>query len=609
MTQLEQIADALAAPFRRSRVTDIVAWAEEHMRLPGSARSERFRRDITPWILDPMRAAACGEHREVTFVKPIQCGGSTVGEVLLAYWILNETGPIHYNWEDDEKARERYNKRIEPILMATMGDAWPRNRDRHKAQRGLLLLPRGPVTTQGVFTESNLDSEAVRFVINEEVHNWEPGRLEMARGRTTAFWNAQILNISNASKKGDQLHQALEAGTHEEWRVRCPGCGEFHAMRTRWDDKRPDLGGLRYDADGARLGNGKYDYHKLAPTIRYQMPCGYSVRDTPSERRELSLSGRYSAGRNPGATNRSFILEAVAVDYIPWLLLIQEKHQALYARKHGDPELFRVYVTRRECGFYDPDDIPPLGRIVLSSKVKDVRGMEGRAFRFAMLDYQQGTMSAGELPHWWLVIQDFDADGNSLIAWEGKCLTDEEAAATIGRHEVNPWSVVADSGYDAPHVYAFCYKHGYNAIKGDSKEFFEHEDGKRCFSIERPLHGMIGQNPKFDYVYDRELKEHVADSREPLFWFYSKPGIRARLAWLRASKKFEIPLDVSDDFHSHMEAEEMRTRSHPRTGETIVEWVQLKTRNDLFVCCCYGAMLADMAGLIGGNDEDQKPDK
>src|SRR5204863_3012256 len=137
-----------------------------------------------------------------------------------------------------------------------------------------------------------------RGQVNEEIHdadNWIPGRLAQAYGRTAAaFWNSIILNISNASHKRDQLHQAFLSGTQQEWQVRCPGCAQYHTMRTRWEPERPDLGGLRYDMAESRLEDGEVDYGKLLPTIRYQMPCGYLVRDNIAERRALSLSGKYS---------------------------------------------------------------------------------------------------------------------------------------------------------------------------------------------------------------------------------------------------------------------------------------------------------------------------
>jgi hypothetical protein len=608
-----------------------VRWVErEEIYVPTSSLSKRVDLRITPWLREPLSRLVDGT-RSVTFVKPVQCGGSTFGEVALLYWIVwGRSGFLQYNWSDDGKARDRWESRVQKLLW---GNAVVLRKiqglARHEAVKGEIDFGNIFFRMQGAFNPSNLDSDSVRYQINEEVHDWEPGHLAKAYGRTTAIWNAIILNISNAGKKGDQLHQALEEGTNQQWEVKCNGCGNphheantvFHIMRTRWEEKRPDLGGLRYEAEGCRRDDGSYDYNRLEGTIRYQMPCGFQVRDNPRDRAVMSRGGRYGPPRNMGAhlSNRSYTLEAVAVDYIPWLKLIQEKHKALLARRHGDPEPWRRYVTERECGFYDPGDFPITGTITLSTERKksrtglfEGRGEDGRwqmadgktGLRFFALDRQKGKGARQEFPHWWMVIRDVDEDGNSLLVFEGKLETDDQVLAVLKDHECEPHHGVADSGFNATHVYLFCLQNGINAIKGGAAPFYAHPDGaRRIFGPEKPLHGFINRDPKYDYVMNTE-GDHQPDPREPLFWFYSKPGIRERLAWLRNSTKWEVPGDVSLEYQSHMESEEMVERKNARTGEIFHEWRQLKERNDLFVCECYIAMQIEMAGLIGGIEEE-----
>lgn len=582
------------------------AWAEKNVGLPGSARSEKFEASITPWIIEPLESVGGGECRMVTFVKPVQCGGSVAGEVAILRWISSgNSGDICYNWPSNEKALDRWDKRFERTLKAcptVMARAPEQARHVGKWSKGTILFPHCNFVMQGVWSAGNLDSDSVRYEVNEEVHDWESGRLAKAINRTTAVWNACIFNVSNAGKKGDQLHRAMMEGTNQVWQVKCPdpGCGKFHDMQTEWNLKKPHLGGLRYDAEGCRLPDGGYDYNKLGRTIRYQMPCGFEVKDQKEARKALSKSGRYSDPRNPGALkiDRSYTLDAVAVDYIPWLTLIQEKHAALLALRHGDPEPWKRYLQERECRFWDPEDRPVVGRVILNRKLKKNRdGLLNRKARFAALDRQQGSLRRGELPHWWCVIRDFDADANSLLVFEGKLLNDEDAADVIERHSVLPACVAVDSGDDTTHVYQFCLRHGFSAIKGAAEASFSHPDGaRRIFSVERPLHLMLNRAPVSEDPF-----------KEPLFWHYSKSGIRERLHWLRGTEeiKWETPGDVSEDYQSHMESEELQERK-TRTGETIQEWVQIKTRNDLFVCECYIAMLADMAGLIGGAASREK---
>jgi hypothetical protein len=209
-----------------------------------------------------------------------------------------------------------------------------------------------------------------------------------------------------------------------------------------------------------------------------------------------------------------------------------------------------------------------------------------------VLDRQQGHLGKGELPHWWGVIRDFDAGCNSLLVWEGKLLTDDDAAAIMFDHVVKPSCVAVDSGDDTTHVYQFCLKHGFNAVKGSGEANFAHPDGSRhIFSPEKPLHSMLSIGP---------TREDPAE--EPLFWFYSKYGVSERLHWLMGAEgsKWEVPADVSEDYKEHMESEELRERKVPRTNEVVKDWVQIKKRNDLRYCEKIIAMMAEMAGLIGG---------
>lgn len=577
----------------------VVKWAERHVRLPGSAKSARFDCSITPWLREPIELLGDGKTRKITFVKPIQTGGSVFGEVALCYWLATQSGgDIQYNWEDDEKAGERYDKRIVRILKETAPvlARWPA--DRHLAKKGLVMFPHCNLTVQGVHTRSNLDSDSVRFQINEEVHNWEPGRLAMAHGRTTAFWNSCVLEISNAGAKGDQLHQSFESGTKQRWLVRCPRCTGWHPMQAKFDKKNEHLGGLRYDSEGSKLADGRYDYKKLEQTIRYQMPCGYEVKDDIQTRRQLSLGGKWSEPiEGAHLSHRSYNYDAVIVDSIPWLSLIREKHQALFAMKRGDATPWHDYITRRECQFNDPNDRPFVKEVKLTENVvKNREGLAGRFARFFALDRQRGKLSDGENPHWWLLIRDVIENGDSRLIFEGKVLTDTDVIATLDEHGCVRRCGVADSGDDTTHVYNFCLRNGINAIKGGNTDLYSHgKEGKRIFSVEEPLHGIINQSPKYDYIDGKPALD------EPMFWLYSKKGIADRLGWITSKEselKHEVPSDVSEDYLKHRNAEELVVERRADGSYTNV-WKQIADRNDLLICERYIAMLMEMAGLIG----------
>lgn len=607
LTEREQIARFVeACRFNVPKVPpDPIAHANATVRLPGSARSESFNIGITPWLELPIRLATrCRQTRKVTLVKPVQSGGSVAGEVIILDWIQFARGFIQYNWSNDKRARERWDSRIEAIFRSCEPvAALIEKLAQHEATKGEIDFLRIYFRMQGALTPSNLDSDSITHQCNEEVHDWEPGHLQKARNRTSAVWNYKSVDISNAGKKGGQLHKAFDEGTMQWWENKCPGCGLYHVMRTQWDDRQPQLGGLRYDASKARIGE-EYNYNIIAPTVRYQMPCGYLVHNDPVERRSLSLDARYGNGKNAGAdgTHVSLTYEAVCVDYYDWIQLIKDKHNALRALRRGDPEPWRIYRVEKECIFHDPDDAPLTHKIILNSTIKKNReGLPDPKMRLFSLDKQRGEAAKNELEHWWVVIRDVSLDPNlstlrTRLVYEGKVEADENLVAILRNHECT--TGVADSGDDTTEVYLFCLKHGIDAIKGGKEDFYSHgKDMVRIFSVERPLHVIIGRPPKYPYI--QTDKGMMPDPREPMFFRYSKSGIRERLAWLRANTDYQTPDDVSEDYKAHQDAEERITRKHPTTGESIVEWHQIKSRNDLYVCEAYIALNMDRAGCFG----------
>jgi hypothetical protein len=614
---MQSVGDSIESAWRASWLKPFLGtWAEyseSNLKLPGSALSVDSSVDfgMTPWIVDPLNDCDFLKSgvRFNTLVKPVQSGGSVAGELAINCGIkFLDRGDIQYNWENDEKAEDRWKKRFEKILEANASEigidkAW---------QICLLILGRLNFTMQGVESESNLSSDSIRFQVNEEVHNWPAGKLALAYNRKRAYEGAgfHIFNISNAGNKGDQLHKALLAGTNREWVVKCPGCGLFHSMRIRWDDGEPQAGGLRYDSAGCKRDDGSYDYNKLAPTVRYQMPCGYTVPDDELDRKRLSDSGKYSDPRNTGAhlSNESRTFEAVSVHYISWLQLIEQKHAALKSLYYGDPEPWKTYLRENECRFWDADEAPIVQQISLQSTIRKNRdGLAGRTHRFFALDKQKGSRAAGEFPHWWLLICDVGMIGGRLkiqLVFEGKIETDNNVVAVLEEHEikdgVNRHFGVADCTHDTTNVKAFCFKNGINAIFARDAMFSHADKSKQAFSEERTLASELGVPMRYALVARSKKGDVELDKREPLYWMYSEPGVKDLLHFLKnsAGVDFVIPADVSKDFRSHMDSWRLESKRETDGSITMI-WVQTRKRDDLYICFGYIAMLMRMAGLTG----------
>lgn len=589
---------------------DIIEWADSSgIKVDGHS----FDSTRTPQLIEPIRAMADADTRIGTLVKPVQVGGSTAGEIVAAFWAAFWNGLIQYNWQNDDKAKDRWLDRIKQTLESC------KDIKRNGARFEELICESRYINTtvrvQGVFNESSLDSDTVPLQLNEEIHLWKPGFLSKARRRQTQVWNAKAFDISNASNKDDQLHSAYEDGTMEEWEVLCPSCGKYHEMRFRFNPAKEHLGGLRWDSSDCKMGNGRYNYNKLEKTIRCQFPCGHTIKDIPSERRQLK--GRYSSPKNEGAhiSHRSWNFEAVSCDAIRWLTLIQEWHSAIRAQKSGDSEPIRRFVTERECKFYSDDSRPFQGQILINSGIKkDREGLKDRTARLWAADKQKGFRSLGQLTHYWLVIRDVMANADSQLVFDGLVQTDTDLLAILDDHKCQRRCGIIDASWDTKNVMEFCYRNGISAVQGSPKqEWFTHPDKtKRFYSVMKPIHTELNVPPRLNYVASSNGWHPNVD--EPMVWFYNKAGLLNNLFFLRGHKAtvlakkpdakpweyitHDVPSDVSEDYQLQNDSWELKAGLRGRIKEQIEEWRQTRKDDHLLMCEGYIGMMMDMEGFI-----------
>lgn len=639
------------------RLPPIIQWAEEEVKVFG-VKGERFVAANTPWTRYPIELCdQIGTVRSITFVKPVQTGGSVVGEIAACRWIVIGFGAIQWNWDTDDFALHRWDTRIEQILRACgpVLERWPRQAD--KAKKCLVVFANLSLIVQGVFNPHSLDSDSIPFQINEEIHKWKPGHLDKAYRRGTACAFLIRLNISNAGDEKDQLHEKFESGTKQFWEVACPGCSNpnhkantvYHVMRTQFEDRRPDLGGLRYDTEGCKRPDGTFNYNKLLPTLRYQMPCGYLVHNDPAQRRGLSDSGRYSTPHNEGAMpgDISLTYDAVTSHDIDWVDLVKEKHAALRALKGGDIEPFRKFMQERECRFFSTEFQPFQGQILISAGVvKKREGMPDRIARLWKADWQKGYKHKSELEHFWLVIKDVDEHCNDLLVFEGLITSENELIATLEEYDaLENGAGVVDCSFNTKHLLQFVYqtvagyaeqgkKCGMNAIMSNISHrglFLHREDNVRRFYDEgRAICGELNVPAIYEPVdTERGLAPHPL---EPVIININKGGMIANHFFIREHKmrvleayeaekvqspkskvqsppgpeeyiECVIPGDVSDDFKEQYESWiEVGKDAKKRPDEVtsgVRRFQQIRAADHMLICCAGIDMLKDWSGLLG----------
>lgn len=576
--------------------TDIIKWGEQNIRLIGSTRSERFKVEITPWLRKAYEAVDNPDVDVITLVFNAQSGKSVFGEVLICYWIATKAaGDVQYNWENDEKGKQRWRKRVKKILdnCKAVVDLMPRN---VSESTPMIAFDHLNFTMQGVHSRGKLESESITLQINEELHDWDPGRKRLADKRQEAVWDRLQANISTGGQIGDQLDTTWNESSQEKWEEPCDKCGKhqhFHARAV--DDK---LGGLRYET--IRKDDGTYDWEAIEPTIYYECEhCGHRMVDDYELRRQRSFKGRYP--ESGFARHIGLHAEAVSVYWVKYIDIVREKLQAIAALRRGDKKPWIVYIQRSEGWFYDPRYRPHLEAIKLNNKIKKGEGLEGRKLRGMTVDKQRGKIRAGETPHYWVVIRDWISPLRSRLVWEGRLQTNEDIEELRIEYGVKSNHVLVDSGDDTVAVYHLCHEYGYCAIKGTSRESWTHlitEGGKKK-KVQR-IYSPIGEADPFHGT--RRANMHKVD-----FLLYSKHAIRDRLESIRslAGENFEIPNGVSKHYLEHMNSEE-KEEMEMKDGSTKMVWVQQAKRNDLFVCECYQTLLVDLCDLQNLPEDEEE---
>lgn len=603
----------------------MVTWADTHYRVITKDR-DLFNSKETPWLMEPLKAADDPLIRSITYVKPIQGGaGTSLGEIIILRRILDSGGLIGYYWPTDDKAKDRWEKWTERRLKVCVP---VKAKMPLEYENMMVKFPNITFSMCGVFTSSNLDSDTVDFVICEEVHQWEPGMLGKAKGRQTRVDFPKFIVISNAGLKGDQLHQEFNEGTQQHFEVKCPGCGQFHVMRMRFEESKPELGGLRYDTDKCKRTDGTFDYNRLLPTLRYHFPCGYEMPDDVKLRRQAAADGRYSAPKNEGAlhTQRSYTLQAVSCHNIRWLDLVQEKHIAIRALKVGDDSEWRRYLQERECVFYDPNEHRPFqGQIVVTSgAIKTRSGLPNELGKVWSADWQQGYKHLGELTHYWLVIESVLPDCNSQVIFAGKADDEAELLAILKDHGITDidGGGMADGFVDASkntkNILSFCFRAGINAVMGNvsGKGQWHWPDGSwQYFSPKKFIYKELNLgDPRYPLICTRE--GWTEDPAEPYIIQYSKAGILKNHFFIREMKanvlankpdatpaeyiERIVPADIGEDYLKHHEAWERDfSASAPKKMGDIEGFKKVSKADHLMSCTTYIDLMKDLTGLLG----------
>jgi len=543
----------------------ISEWADEYRRLSPEASAEagkwstsraEYQRGMMDAISDP-------RIEQVVLMTSAQIGKTEIINNICGYHVHQDAAPMLVVQPTLEMAKSWSQERFAPmirdsdVLANIIGD--PRSRDSgntilHKVFRG------GHISIAGANSPSGLASRPIRVVLCDEVARYplsagtEGDPVELAKKRSTTFWNRKIIMVSTPTEKGaSRIEKAFAESDQRYFYVPCPDCKTEQVLKwesVKWENGDPN-------------------------TAHYCcFECG-SIWDD-AKRYNAVKNGKWIA-THPSSSVAGFHLSAL---YSPWTSLAQGVQDFINAK--GDPMRLKAWVnlylgeTWEEQGErideydlfqrkeYYEDNVPE-GVLVLCA------GVDVQDDRLA---YEILGVGKGE-ETWSIAYDEIYGDPSSAELW---ALLDEVLGQTFvhpKRGEMTIRASCIDSG-------GHYTQQVYNYVKKRT--------GKRVFAIK----GIGGEGKP---IIGKPSKNNIGKiNLFPVGTDTAKELIFARLKITEEGAGYcHFPIERSEEYFRMLTSEKKVTRYFK--GRPRREWVKVRQRNEALDCRVYALAALQLMGL------------
>lgn len=244
----------------------IVPWIEREWIVTkgsGAAQPGPYRFAQAPWWREVAGALADETTQQIVIAKSSQVGYT---ELFMAYlgWCMDQDPSSILVIQPTVELAESWSKeRIEPVIRevpavarAMKGQTKGMARSSDDTLRRK-VFPGGYLAIMGSNSPRGLASRPIRRVIGDERDGWpvsagsEGDPMELARRRTTTFWNRKIIEGGTPLEEdGSPTWSKWQASDMRQWHVPCPHCGTFQPLKWRDDtgayhivvDRDPETG-------------------------------------------------------------------------------------------------------------------------------------------------------------------------------------------------------------------------------------------------------------------------------------------------------------------------------------------------------------------------------
>jgi phage terminase large subunit GpA len=520
--------------------------------------------ETAPMIKEPLRALRNPTKRNVICMCAVQTLKTLIGECWLVWLIKNAPGPTQWLQPDDQEAKEHAMERFLPLLekFPIVHQLYTGNR--HDKQTVFIKFINDMyLRMEGASNPGNRQRKSIMNQMCSEVwqvKKWKPGTLKEAAGRLTQYVHNSKRYIESqpgddAELQTDDMHAEYLTGDQNVWEFACLKCGEYQPYHFHYF--RPDgtRAGIRWDTnERTRHANGQWRETELLPTIRMEcIYCGHPHYDDAQTRRRMAANGRHKPQRTDAdPATVSYNWNQWAMPQLPWwetkiggvknFLLAHEQ------AKRGDERALKEFY-QKVCGEpYHPHKHGVFARLE-TIEVQTSAADKAKAIVVQGITFEVRMMAVDvQADHFWVVVQIWSLNGDSLTLWAGKCAGWDDVRARQEEFQVEDKDVCVDVQHRRHEVIENCTRFGnwvndprtgrkawvcWKALQGSDQDNFEWrprtgpKKGQRVQlpyqwppETGDPTHGLDPSNPKL-LEYFKEFKGKVC---QVMMW--SNPWIK-----------------------------------------------------------------------------------
>jgi phage terminase large subunit GpA-like protein len=166
---------------------NIASWSKKNIVLPPSyADPGILDLNKSRYLLEPLDALLDRKIRNVVIYKAVQTGGTLLADIAIPYFIINKPGPILFSMYSEKMIKDHVNDRLYPLFKNCKSLKHILPDDSRDFTNYGIKFPHCTLYCDGQ-AESTFQAKSIKFLICDEVHLWDRGRLDLAMVRTSYF--------------------------------------------------------------------------------------------------------------------------------------------------------------------------------------------------------------------------------------------------------------------------------------------------------------------------------------------------------------------------------------------------------------------------------------